>query len=1086
MRGCYGPDRTPLRPPVPPRAPTLAKLTRPRLHGALPRPRLFALLDEAAASRPIIWVGGPPGYGKTTLVAGWLQARERRHLWYQIDPGDAVPATFAHYLQLAAEPFVRRRGPQALFPPQPQQELVSFSRSLFRDLFALLPPDCVVVLDNFHDARTTPEARAALAAGLEEMPEDRTLIVVSRGEPPPEFVRLVAAQRIARLDPAALPCTPEESLAILGADDDARLAAVQQAAGGWPAALVLWREHLRAGPGATDGGTPPNAAALDAGRDAVFAYFAGEVVARAAPDERQVLMRCALAPSITAAEARAIAGEQAPRLLESLFRRRLFVDRRPGPPPTYHFHALFREFLRGQAQARLPADELAALAARAARALAARGAVDDALALARDAQDWDTVRTLVLGRALDWARQGRAQVLSDWIDALPAALREADPWLAYWQGRAWIFLQPRRGRPLLEQAFAAFVANGDVCGHALAVATLVTGCYYEWADFRPLDRWLPELDRLVADDTAARLDRATELRVRAAQLIALLFRRPDEATLKRCAARLDELLDDEPDTTVRVMAASILFNYLNWMRGLTDADELVARTQPVLDGGTVGPLMQLWWRTHLSFWHYLNGRYPRSTAAADEARAIAERYGLQGYLFEIDHARAEALISAGDLAAARTLVDAMEGRLAPARRMDFAYFHHLRSTLRQRLGAARGALDDAELALRLGEQTGLPEPQLPQFVARVGQSRAGLGDFDGALQALDLAVERTSAGAERGALRRIRDAIAVEALLAAGDEHGAATALGALLAQYRERGIRGFLRMRPDAAARLLAFALERGVETDWTHTLIAHNRLPAPPGAGPAWPYRLRVRVLGGFELVRDGEPLRFTGKAQQRPLDLLKLLVALGGRDVEIETVCDALWPDAEGAAAKTSFDSTLFRLRKLLDVEDVLTLSAGKLSLAPGLAWTDVDALLREIDALPPRDADPAALRRAAGRLLDAWRGPLLGDEPHPWVLRPRDALRGRAVAAVLILGERLEQADDPQGAAALYRRGLAADDLSESLHRALMRALAAAGQTAEALNAFRHCRERLARGLGAAPSAPTQALYEQILAAGLAPR
>src|SRR5512147_165541 len=126
---------------MPPRSSTLPKLTRPRVHGAVPRPRLFALLDEAAARRPIVWVGGAPGYGKTTLVASWLEARQRRHLWYQVDPGDAVPATFGHYLQLAAQPFVRRRGPQALFPPQPQQDLAAYVRSLFRDLFALLPAD---------------------------------------------------------------------------------------------------------------------------------------------------------------------------------------------------------------------------------------------------------------------------------------------------------------------------------------------------------------------------------------------------------------------------------------------------------------------------------------------------------------------------------------------------------------------------------------------------------------------------------------------------------------------------------------------------------------------------------------------------------------------------------------------------------------------------------------------------------------------------------------------------------------------------------------------------------------------------------
>ncbi len=59
--------------------------------------------------------------------------------------------------------------------------------------------------------------------------------------------------------------------------------------------------------------------------------------------------------------------------------------------------------------------------------------------------------------------------------------------------------------------------------------------------------------------------------------------------------------------------------------------------------------MQLWWRTHLAFWHYINGRYERSTAVSDKARAIAERYGLAAYLFEIDHAEASALITAGRL-----------------------------------------------------------------------------------------------------------------------------------------------------------------------------------------------------------------------------------------------------------------------------------------------------------------------------------------------------------------------------------------------------------------------------------------------------
>ena len=69
------------------RAAAPAKLSPPRLVQALPRERLFDWLD-AHRERPGLWLAGPPGAGKTTLAAGWLQARALPFLWYRLDADD--------------------------------------------------------------------------------------------------------------------------------------------------------------------------------------------------------------------------------------------------------------------------------------------------------------------------------------------------------------------------------------------------------------------------------------------------------------------------------------------------------------------------------------------------------------------------------------------------------------------------------------------------------------------------------------------------------------------------------------------------------------------------------------------------------------------------------------------------------------------------------------------------------------------------------------------------------------------------------------------------------------------------------------
>ena len=78
---------------------SIAKITRPVLAGSYPRKRLFRLIDRVRKKK-VVWVTGPPGSGKTTLVSSYIVDRRFPCLWIRLEEGDADPATFFHYLCL--------------------------------------------------------------------------------------------------------------------------------------------------------------------------------------------------------------------------------------------------------------------------------------------------------------------------------------------------------------------------------------------------------------------------------------------------------------------------------------------------------------------------------------------------------------------------------------------------------------------------------------------------------------------------------------------------------------------------------------------------------------------------------------------------------------------------------------------------------------------------------------------------------------------------------------------------------------------------------------------------------------------------
>jgi ATP/maltotriose-dependent transcriptional regulator MalT len=125
------------------------------------------------------------------------------------------------------------------------------------------------------------------------------------------------------LGPEALRLTPEETAAIAAARievDAERARQLYRLSAGWAAGLSLIVERIRRGLTGATIGEPDS-------HQEVFDYFAGEIHDRASPDNQQIVLSLCFFPRFTPDQAVAASGNaQAPRLLDYLYRRHLFVE----------------------------------------------------------------------------------------------------------------------------------------------------------------------------------------------------------------------------------------------------------------------------------------------------------------------------------------------------------------------------------------------------------------------------------------------------------------------------------------------------------------------------------------------------------------------------------------------------------------------------------------------------------------------------------------------------------------------------------------------------------------------------------------
>jgi hypothetical protein len=742
---------------------------------------------------------------------------------------------------------------------------------------------------------------------------------------------------------------------------------------GWAGGLVL----LLAG---HDAGAPPSSQLRDAG---VLDYFSDEVFARTDPEARRVLLEAAVLPRIDAETAVALTGvARAGELLDELARRGQFVSRH-GSPPTYAFHALFREFLLRRAAEEVPAGRLAAVRRAAAGRLAAAGAAEDAVELLLGAGAWDDAARAIGAVAPQLLAAGRGGPLARWILAVPEDVRGRDPWLLLWLGAALSLRDPAAARRLLERAFDALRAADDADGQHLAWSLVTETFLYELDELSGLDRWIAELDRM-GRELPPPADPALAARVAAVAFGALMNRQPWRPELRTFEERSLAVALGTGPAEVRLAAGRGLALYYGWWA----AD--LHRARLLLDA--LAPLAAEADAASAIFWAVAEAtvavhaaRLPESERAVARGLATARRSGVRRWDPFLHGVRTWIALARGDLEGAAATLPPILGGAGSDSRLARCMYHHLACMVARAQGQADVAEEHGRVAVESTLASGLAPAQAgSRTVAALATQ--GAGRAAALRDALELARRCRLPNAEVACLA----GLALEELRA-GDDGAIRSSLELAFGVARRHGTRTFTWLTRDEIAACCAAALERDVEPALAREIVLSLGLAPPAGAVAleTWPWDLRVEALGGLRILRGGEEVASGRKVQKKPLETLRLLVVAGPRGLRQQALAETLWPDADGDAARRALKTTLYRLRKLLGRAEAVSQRDGRVALDGRVVFVDAWALERHLGAAAPGGE---AARRERVRVL--YRGELFGPEgDDPGLAPARDALERR---------------------------------------------------------------------------------------------
>lgn len=1041
------------------------------------RVRRARLLDQLNINTsPIKWIQAPAGYGKTTLLSDYFSTQKENCHWFQLSEDRLDPKYIFDALSRALGNPADNPDLYALLQNFQILDLDLFTNTFIDTFLNTANTPFTIFVDDYHLLPSEHPSNNIFKLLIEKLPPNSRLLFTSRTSLPSSFTRFYVNQKIALITAQDLAFTEDESATLLqrlNRGPSLNIQEITRVCQGWAAGMIILRDrHFR---------SAGDKSMCSLSNDNILEnYFSEEVIRNISTHDLHLLKKVSLFSQFTNSMGATLC--DIPKgvffdIIDSLYKRNFFIDKRGNEPEFFQFHPLFKSYLYSELTAQKDTfkDDNLVLILSAAKLMRENSQIEDAISLLTKFECWQELADLCIAHAPQLLNSGRHETLLSWVNPIPSTPKDANIWLSYWQCKALIPFKPKVARIKLNELFNVFSARSDFKGQILSCSAAAESYTVDADEYLSSTIWLTRLEQLLPHVQASTTPDEEGAFMEA--LIALTHWEPHtNLNPESLFNRALELLYQITDHSIGIRLASSLVHLSTVNGNHSKAPLILEKLRAYNKLSHISPVE----RVVLCFSICVAATMVCDLNTEDEERLNSALEKAKSLDMKVIEFQASIICIQGGLVygnneKAEKQLQALGKTLTPEKKLDNAYFHYLYGFAEAKKGNTEKARTELVRSLSFTQQLSSLAPVYPLFP--LIQLEIQNHNFEIAnyyISLLEKLCHQSNLDMPKLKLLFCRVYLSLENDNIETDLDSCEKAF-ALCKENRIFDLEGFI---SNCISNIYHTALQHNIESEHVVKMIQFQSIPPSlaSNTSPDWPWPIRVSLMGGLHIEKNGDSVTPTKKTSSKVISLLKLLVLQSGSPQLVANITNTLWDNKDTEKAENSFKTTVLRLRKILGKSAVIV-ENGYVSLNKKEVWVDSWAIESVLKKTPSSYTENISRCKT---LFQLYKSDFMVELNTEYWLTPYGARLNQKYAKYLenacdMAIENIDYIFAETICDELFR----VNDLGDSSYYSKIKLLIAQHQNSEAISTYRSYQQQIYKRLSGRPSKKIDNLIDSIV-------